>query len=467
MSAEAERNTTLEITLRDRSGRDFPFPAGQEICLGVTVTPNAGGAPISLDPCFDASSAVPALWGGMPHPDSATYAVTVASNSTTCADITIPPMSSADYGGGGWFAIFHVTMTCPDAPPPPVEPPADAMYDGLRINYVNDGAPADLPGILCFRITADPVVPRSPFDTCTRTATFSFDWIGAVTTPLPVASTYTAAEFRNESGCVGTPQPLRAVTQDDGRLIAEIDVLVSCGPATPPSEPVLETLTLLVNDRSGAPITTYPGEVCIAVTADPPIAILDLGGPVCGSVTPRSATWFSSDAVPLPVTTTYTASTASNATGCEVEIDPAVVERSGDDTSSAVIQAWIACDEEPAPSPTPTPTGTVAATATMPVTSTVTPTPTASTSLTPTVTGTASHGDPTWTPVDDASSGTLPGSDPVDRDPSASSTAAPRVTTLPSTGVGPSPPVSPGLVFVAIVFVLASGMGMFAIGRRR
>jgi hypothetical protein len=257
------------------------------------------------------------------------------------------------------------------------------------------------------------------------------------------------------------------VTQDDGRLIAAIDVLVRCGPATPPSEPVLETLTLLVNDRSGAPITTYPGEVCIAVTADPPIAILDLGGPVCGSVTPRSATWFSSDAVPLPVTTTYTASTASNATGCEVEIDPAVVERSGDDTSSAVIQAWIACDEEPAPSPTPTPTGTVAATATLPVTSTVTPTPTATTSLTPTVTGTASHGDPTWTPVDDASSGTLPGSDPVDRDPSASSTAAPRVTTLPSTGVGPPPPVSPGLVFVAIVFVLASGMGMFAIGRRR
>ncbi len=141
----------------------------------------------------------------------------------------------------------------------------------------------------------------------------------------------------------GDPQPLRAVTQDDGRLIAEIDVRVRCGPATPPTEAVLDTLTLRVDDRSGAPITTSPGEVCIAVTADPPIAVLDLGGPVCGSVTPRSATWSSSDAVPFPVTTTYTASTASNATGCEVEIDPAVVERSEDDIYRAVIQAWITC----------------------------------------------------------------------------------------------------------------------------
>lgn len=474
MSTEAERNTTLEITLRDSSGRDFPFPAGQEICLGVTVTPDAGGAPIVLGPCFDESSSVPALWAGMPHPDSATYAVTVASNSTTCTDITIPPINYADYGGGGWFAIFHVTMTCPDAPPPPEEPPADALYDGLRINYVNDGAPADLPGMLCFRITADPVVPRSPFDTCTRTATFSYNWIGTVTTPLPVGVTYTAAELRNESGCVGTPQPLRAVTQDDGKLIAEIDVRVRCGPATPPAEAVLDTLTLRVDDRSGAPITTYPGEVCIAVTADPAIAVLDLRGPVCGSVTPRTATWSSSDAVSFPVTTTYSASTVSNATGCEVEIDPAVVERSEDDTYRGVIQAWIACEEEPVPSPTPTPGATATATATAPMTATSTETATATTSATssptPTATGTATHDDPTRTatsPHDDPSSGTLAGSGPVDHDPDASSTAEPLVTMLPSTGVGPRLPASLGLLFAAMILALACGVSMIAIERRR
>jgi hypothetical protein len=55
----------------------------------------------------------------------------------------------------------------------------------------------------------------------------------------------------------------------------------------------------------------------------------------------------------------------------------------------------------------------------------------------------------------------------MDRDPDTSSTAEPLVTMLPSTGVGPSLPVSLGLLVAAIVLALACGVSVIAIDRRR
>ena len=381
----------LLINVGDPDGDAVSFPAGQEVCLAVTISPplTPGGTPF-ITHCYGD------LPGRTQHGNqpatpflrSSSYSIAVASNTTGC-DVALPAMSPQDYGpGSGWYAIFNVTVTCPEAPLPtvvipdptrivplptitiptpaptidstsPTDVPLVEGYERVTLRFVPaipGVTPVNLPGEVCARIVADPPLTGDALtDHCHTRSTAFKDYFPTEGTSFPMASVYSAIVASNESGCTATPGAFREYLRDFGEA-AELDVIIDClgSSATEISgESEYADLSVHFTDGSTA-LRTYPGQLCVQVSVSPPLPSGSWVGTMCESQTPEITIWHSSEYVSLPVSSTYTATVVSNETGCTATPDVGVVNEVVDGRTVGRMTVRLDCagaPETPLPPP--------------------------------------------------------------------------------------------------------------------
>ena len=373
----------LVINVGDPDGDAVTFPAGQDVCLAVTINPplTPGGTPF-ITHCYGdlPGQTQHANRPATPFLRSSSYSIAVASNNTGC-DVNVPAMMPQDFGESGWYAIFNVTVTCPEAPLPtvaipdptrvvplptitlptptptidsttPTDVPIVESYERVTLRFVPaipGVTPAILPGEVCARIVADPPLTGNALvDHCHTRSTAFKDYFPTEGTSFPLASVYSAIVVSNDSGCTATPGALREYLRDFGEA-AELDVIIDClgSSATEISgESEYADLSLQFTDGNTA-LHTYPGQLCVQVSVGPPLPSGSWVGTMCEGQTPEITVWHSSEYVSLPVSSTYTATVTSNGTGCTATPDVGVVNEVVDGRTVGRMTVRLDCASAP------------------------------------------------------------------------------------------------------------------------
>ena len=223
--------------------------------------------------------------------------------------------------------------------------------------------PRTYPGMLCVQVFVDPPIYSGSWigTMCESSTPETTVWHSDEYVTLPVSSAYSLSILSNTTGCTATPVPGIVQEIDGDNMYGRLEVRLDC-PPTPP-EPEYSYLELRVQDtRGGGGSFSYPGDLCVEINADPPLAGGPLVGSSCDDVSPSGATWFPPDFPSMPVSSIYTASIASNETGCEAEIQHQVrgdvIETITDPAGEylGLIVVYLDCispTETPEPSTTP------------------------------------------------------------------------------------------------------------------
>ncbi len=249
----------LQINVADSDGDAFTFRDGGQICFDVTID---GGSRVP-SPCYTALPGF-TLHAGIeatPFMRSSTYAISVAS-STTNSDVTVPAMQPQDFGASGWYAIFNVTMTCPDLILPTVALPTSTIiaplptfvfptmtptidsttprdtpapgnrYERVTLRFVPADpitTPLNLAGQICARLVVNPPLAGAALaDHCSTRSTAVQDYFSTAETLFPMYSRYSSVVISNESGCTATPAAFREYLHREIGEVAEVDVIIDC-----------------------------------------------------------------------------------------------------------------------------------------------------------------------------------------------------------------------------------------------
>lgn len=332
------------MNIGDSGGGSMAFPAGQEVCVNLHIDPSpVGGGSVLTTPCF---SSVPdsRTWGNNPPTPflrSSNYWVSIASNTTACT-FTLPAMQPADYGEGGWYAIFNIVASCPSEPPPATTAPSSTTappattapsptpipdeYDSLGLFFSPIGStPAVLPGAVCVRIVTDPpFTGTSLYDFCTTNSSTNTGFGSDPGESFPTTSIYSAMIVSNASGCLVTAGPLREASGDSG-FLGIIDVTINCDLApvvtvTPTPIPSTPPITATATSTS-VPESTVVVTETATETVVPSATIVETPSPT-GTTVPETTVTPTGD---IPATSSPPSTTGTS----PVFLDPTSYPGSG------------------------------------------------------------------------------------------------------------------------------------------
>ena len=288
---------------------------------------------------------------------------------------------------------------------------------------------------------------------------------------LPVATTYTANVFSNETGC-DVAQSFRAEAGE-----GYITILTTC-----PEPETFSRVRLELYDTGGEETLALDGELCVEVRSLPVLPSGPRVGELCTTSIEASDSWIPSATDTFPHDNAYAPYVTSNATSCTTgPMRRSLVTEDGG--LVLVLSMGVICADDPAtttPGSTSTPTGIPGSTATAGPTPTTTAVATSHTTTVPgTVSPTATDfPSPTIISTFPAGATAIPTSpssstvpamvtevplDPTstlppgtDRTPAAMATpmVGPAVTGLPTTGGGSIEGVLPATLFLATVGLL-------------
>ncbi len=413
LAADTGDYTDLLLLFTENAGEVRTYPG--QLCVQVSVNP-----PLYLGSWVgtmcENHSPETTVWHSSEYaslPVSSSYTATVVSNSTGCT-ATPQPGVFQEFDSGFVYGRMTVVIDCHDAPErtptatvDPVTPEIGIEYPthvptatrtaavdeyyALRLLYEDVSSVPVLPyplyaGDLCIQVTADPPLADTGVfvPLCAHVSPIELNWFSSAFVHLPLTTTYTATILSNETGCEVTIHPFSEVTWRDrptGEFVASINcdslaptathtptattIPTSPSTSTPTSTPVPDdygAFGLRFDDLRGGDYT-YRGQLCIKVIVTPPLHSDPTVGELCSPTASRSERWVPAVPGQFPRAGTYTATIVSNETGCEVEIDPAVIEAREDATLIGEIQVWIDCGSG-TETPIPTVITTTTATAT-------------------------------------------------------------------------------------------------------
>ena len=102
---------TLQLHRADSSGGIVNFPAGEMICLDITLPEG-----IVFNQCFTGIHPSPDSTFGVPYVDGHIYTATISSNTTACAASVVQPVLTITEGVA--VAYMELRTDCPPEPPP-------------------------------------------------------------------------------------------------------------------------------------------------------------------------------------------------------------------------------------------------------------------------------------------------------------------------------------------------------------
>ncbi len=366
----------VAFSLSDASGTGRTYPG--EICLAIQITP-AVTVPGMETLCYSESAAAFG-WdaAGAILPRTSSYEGVVVSNTTGCTPSwSFREVLSVD---GPLIAVVDFVLTC--------DASASDSYVGVGVTLTDStGVDRTYDGEICVDVAITPAVTipgAMPQCFTSSHAQSGYPANGAI---LPRDSTYEGVIVSNTTGCDATwttremtippsePVEHDFVLVDDrdvipadpppssstGGVMIVVDVVITCDD-DPAEEPPYKVGIAISDDRGGD--FTYPGDVCVEFGIDPVI------GDSTTSTHCTSSTFtyllFPDDGTILLPTSTYTLSLVSNATGCDVSIDP-FQTTAPLGAPMGHFEVRVNCDdtgEKPEPSVTATATATPTATGT-------------------------------------------------------------------------------------------------------